>query len=72
MLVVFSPIFVADTEITYVYNFVAPLKFSYQTFSTCGHKIPASFPIKLFQVGGNEICNRFLVKTFLLCGYEIS
>ena len=26
MLVVFSPIFVADTKITFVYNFVAPLK----------------------------------------------
>ena len=25
MLVVFSPIFVADTKITFVYNFVAPL-----------------------------------------------
>ena len=25
MLVMFSPIFVADTEITFVYNFVAPL-----------------------------------------------
>ena len=28
MLVVFSPIFVADTKITFVYNFVAPLKAS--------------------------------------------
>ena len=27
MLVVFSPIFVADTKITFVYNFVAPLNF---------------------------------------------
>ena len=27
MLVVFSPIFVTDTKITFVYNFVAPLKF---------------------------------------------
>ena len=26
MLVVFSPIFVADTKITFVYNFVAPLR----------------------------------------------
>ena len=26
MLVVFSPIFVVDTKITFVYNFVAPLK----------------------------------------------
>ena len=26
MLVVFSPIFVADTKITFVYNFVSPLK----------------------------------------------
>ena len=26
MLVVFAPIFVADTKITFVYNFVAPLK----------------------------------------------
>ena len=25
MLVVFPPVFVADTKITYVYNFVAPL-----------------------------------------------
>ena len=25
MLVVFSPIFVADTKITFVYNFIAPL-----------------------------------------------
>ena len=25
MLVVFAPIFVADTKITFVYNFVAPL-----------------------------------------------
>ena len=25
MLVMFSPIFVADTKITFVYNFVAPL-----------------------------------------------
>ena len=25
MLVVFSPVFVADTKITFVYNFVAPL-----------------------------------------------
>ena len=28
MLVVFSPIFVADTKITFVYNFVAPLSLS--------------------------------------------
>ena len=27
MLVVLSPIFVADTKITFVYNFVAPLKY---------------------------------------------
>ena len=26
VLVVFSPIFVADTKITFVYNFLAPLK----------------------------------------------
>ena len=26
LLAVFSPIFVADTKITFVYNFVAPLK----------------------------------------------
>ena len=26
MLIVFSPIFVADTNITFVYNFTAPLK----------------------------------------------
>ena len=26
MLVVFSPIFVADTKITFIYNFVAPLR----------------------------------------------
>ena len=26
MLVVFSPVFVADTKATFVYNFVAPLK----------------------------------------------
>ena len=26
MLVVFSPIFVADTKLTFVYNFVAPLR----------------------------------------------
>ena len=39
MLVVFSPIFVADTNITFVYNFVAPLsladflnKIIYQTY----------------------------------------
>ena len=36
MLVVFSPIFVADTKITLVYNFVAPLKtfksFLYRNF----------------------------------------
>ena len=28
MLVVFSPIFVVDTKINFVYNFVAPLKAS--------------------------------------------
>ena len=28
MMVVFSPIFVADTKIIYGYNFVAPLKFA--------------------------------------------
>ena len=28
MLVVFSPVFVADTKITFIYNFVAPLRFS--------------------------------------------
>ena len=33
MLVVFSPIFVADTKITFVYNFVAPLKFYATTVS---------------------------------------
>ena len=27
MLVVFSPIFVADTKITFAYNFVAPLMY---------------------------------------------
>ena len=26
MFVVFSPIFLADTKITFIYNFVAPLK----------------------------------------------
>ena len=29
MLVVFSPIFVAGTKITFVYNFVAPLRFGH-------------------------------------------
>ena len=29
MLVVFSPIFVVDTKITFAYNFVVPLSFSF-------------------------------------------
>ena len=29
---VFSPIFVADTKITFIYNFAAPLKFSFPAF----------------------------------------
>ena len=36
MLVVFSPIFVADTKITFIYNFVAPLKAS--TFTLLNFK----------------------------------
>ena len=34
MLVVFSPIFVADTKITFVYNFIAPLEEHKYNFET--------------------------------------
>ena len=37
MLVVFLPIFVADTNITFVYNFVAPLTKPLQTTSLKSH-----------------------------------
>ena len=43
MLVVFSPIFVADTKITFVYNFVAPLKFYATTVSLI------KFTLKILQ-----------------------
>ena len=36
MLVVFSPIFVDDTKITFVYNFVAPLKRRGPRIDPCG------------------------------------
>ena len=35
ILIVFSPIFVADTKITFVYNFVAPLKILCLLTHTC-------------------------------------
>ena len=35
MLVVFAPIFVADTKITFVYNFVAPLRIFPYIFAKC-------------------------------------
>ena len=34
MFVVFSPIFVADTQITFVYNFVAPLNMMYNFWAS--------------------------------------
>ena len=37
MLAMFSPIFVADTKVTFIYNFIAPLKFKIWLFCFGAH-----------------------------------
>ena len=58
-LVVFSPIFVADTKITFVYNFVAPLNYGY-----------LSFNIDCYYLKGNTIVNN-LTACLIFIKYHI-
>ena len=65
MLVVFSPIFVADTKVTFVYNFVAPLMISFiQTALIClvNENLDSIFtPSSFFSSGTLLLSISFLV-----------
>ena len=64
MLVVFSPIFVADTKITFVYNFVAPLKnlllllfkFHYHGFKLLSYIFDLSFGVENLFLRNSYFC----------------
>ena len=57
MLVVLSPIFVADTKITFVYNFVAPLKTQLEQFKNLVD------PIFFCVEGEGEVFRKHLLTT---------